>query len=354
MGSPRQAEEMAWVLRLNSRDFRETNQATDCVVSQFREQRDRTCNKAAGNLQVAKSTATRSNTRFQLEEDANERTETLDVAGLDVEGLFDLAQKHFRPGGWKFWDAETSAALIDALAERGLEEDGRALELLLAHLGDVLMVVGEAGLVQLKQAVEARRALIGSHSGKPPRTEANLEFRMLALELYEAQPSKQAALVLSHGLAAEPDSWLPFCRPVTSTDVAASDPMAVSPAHLANWLVYLAARLPKDEVAKLEWLPHLIKHVDEDVRYRSLVLAAVSCHQAALREFATSPYSERQSGEGRSFLEKEYWRNHALMEFCHYAPSSVIREQMSPAHSALMLKKRPRGIPKLTDTSTNI
>ena len=103
----------------------------------------------------------------------------------------------------------------------------------------------------------------------------------------------------------------------------------------------LRERLSKEEIAKLDFLPDLITHADQDVRFNALILATHGCNQPALEVYAKSPYSEPQIGEDGATFQYEYWRNRALLEYCAYSPDISMSNRLSPEHVALIAEHKP-------------
>ena len=89
---------------------------------------------------------------------------------------------------------------------------------------------------------------INDDSDEGKRTTAKLNSAQLTMKIYDADPAEQSALVLSHGIGAERDRWLPFCRQITCTDIAGTNLQIAPVNHVAGWLVYLGERLSKKKL----------------------------------------------------------------------------------------------------------
>ena len=245
-----------------------------------------------------------------VDEAQEEVAAPLAVADMDAPALYEAARQYLSPFAWKKHDPENSAALINALIERGLEH-GAALSLLLANLTDLLIVLAPDSRARLRKAITAAHDAIRDESEEDKRTAARLESARLTLQLYDAEPADQSALVLSSGLDAERGEWLLLCQLITLGDLAQVDLKSVPASHLAGWLDYVGGRLSKEEIAELDFLPELITHSDQSVRHNALTLAAHGRHLPALEVFAASPYSASPSGEDKPNHQHEYWRNRA-------------------------------------------
>ena len=341
MGCPRHKEEVAWLLRLNPNDTSETAEAMGDTITRLKAQEDPICKQAAANLIAAMSHVKRENTPLVVDEDQEEVAAPLDVTGMDASDLYQAARQYLSPFAWQNHDPENSAALINALIERGLDTHGAALSLLLANLTDLLIVLAPDRRARLRKAITAAHDAIKDESEEDKRTAARLESARLTLQLYDAEPADQSALVLSSGLDAERGEWLLLCQPIALGDLAQVDLKSVPASHLAGWLDYVYERLSKEEIAKLDFLPELITHSDQSVRHKALTLAAHGRHLPALKVFAASPYLASPSGEDEPNRQHEYWRNRALLEFCAFAPDASISKHLSPECAALIAKHSP-------------
>ena len=341
MQSARHKEEVAWLLRLNSVDSSETSEEIGGVIKRLKGKKNRICDQAAMYLEGAMSNVERAGTALTLDGDSPEAVAPSDVTGMDSSALVEVAQNYLLPNGWKRYDPESSAVVINTLIERGLDKNKAALGLLVDNLRDFLIVLTLDNRMRLREAITAEQNLIKNNNEEGRAVAAKLESARLALQLYDADPPEQSALVLSYGIGAAFDSWLPFCRSINCQDLAGIDFQSAPGNHVAGWLNYIGERLLKEEIAKLDFLPSLITHANQSIRHEALALAAHGRNQRALKVFATSPYSESTSGEERPKLEYEYWRNLALLEFCEFTPDAPMLECLSPEHVALVVNQRP-------------
>ena len=60
---------------------------------------------------------------------------------MDSSALIDTTKQYLRPFGWKKYEPESSAGVINALIERGLGENNVALDLIIDNLLDILIVL---------------------------------------------------------------------------------------------------------------------------------------------------------------------------------------------------------------------
>ena len=348
MRSARHKEEVAWLLRLNFVDASETLVAIGGVMERLKGKDDRICDQAGVYLEDAMSHVERASTLLTLDGDLPEAVAPLDVTGMDASTLYEAAQNYLLPYGWKRYEPESSAAVINALIERGLDENEAALGFTVHNLRDLLIALTPDSRLRLRKAIAAELDAIKDDCEEGKTNAAKLELARLIIQFYDAESTEQSALVLSFGLGTELDSWLPFCRPITRQDLAGIELQSAPVDHVAGWLDYIDECLSHEEIAKLKFLPDLITHYDQNVRYQALILATHGRNLPALKVFAASPYSKSASREGKSKLEYDYWRNLALLEFCEFAPDASMSECLSPEHVALVVNQRPTD-PKALD-----
>ena len=341
MRSARHEEEVAWILRLNSSDAGETHEAMGGVIARLKAQDDAICDQAAVYLEGAMSHVQRASTPLLVDEGPGETPPSLDVTGMDASALYEAAQKYLFPSAWKKHEPESSAALINALIERGIDENNAALGLLLDNLRDLLIVLTPVSRKRLREAIAIEQDANKDDGEEGRQAAARLESAQLTMQLYDAKPAEQSALVLSYGIDTELDSWLPFCWDITRRDIASIDLGSAPVGHVAGWLGYVGERLSKEQISKLSFLRELIIHPDQDVRDRALILATHGCNLPALKVFAASPFSESLDGEDRYNLKHEYWRNRALLEFCGFSPDASMSNRLSPEYIALVADHRP-------------
>lgn len=335
------SDNVAWLLRLNSEDAHETSEAIHSVIARFKATDHSTSHRAAAYLELAISHVERANTPLVIDQHPIETAMPSDVSGMDTSALYDAAREHLSPSGWKTRDPKNSTALINAVIERGLRENDGALNLLVDHLSDVLIILTQDSRILLRDAISAKLNAIKDPDGEGKVTAGKFKSALLTLRLYDAEPREQSALVLSYGLDGDLDSWLPFLRPITGNEITKPSLNDAPVRHVADWLTYVGERLPKEDIAKLDFLSDLITHADDDVRHGALVLAAHGCNMPALRVFATSSHSSPPPGGDRPNLLHEYWRHRGLLEFYGFVPQAPVSELMSPEHVALIANHRP-------------
>ena len=341
MQCARHEEEVAWILRLDPGDASETRMAVMDVITEFKKKGNRICDQAAVYLERAMSHTKRARTPIAVEEDPEVAPTRLDVATMDSSALYEAAKKNLFSSAWRKYEPESIAALINALIERGLEQNETSMELILDNLLDLVTLLTPNSRKHLSAVIEIKQNSIKEDSKKGKQTAAKLKSAWLAVQLFEAEPAKQASLLLSYGNGIEIDFWLPFCRPITGSDIEQINFSNAPVSHLAGWLKYLGERLSKEEIAKLDFLPGLITHKDQGVRENALILAAIGRNLSAIKEFVDSPFSEAASGGDRSNIEHEYWRHRALLEFCEFSPDASLAMCMEQEHIALIANHKP-------------
>ena len=341
MQCARHEEEVAWILRLDPEDASETRMAVMGMITEFKKKGNRICDQAVVYLERAMSHTKRASKPIAIEEEPKVVPTRLDVNGMDSSALYEAAKKNMFSSAWRKYEPESIAALINALIEHGLEQDEATMELILDNLIDFITVLTPNSRNHLSAVIESKQNSIKEDSNKGKQTVAKLKSAWLALQLFEAEPAKQASLLLSCGIGIEIDCWLPFCRPITGPDLEQINLSNAPVGHLAGWLEYLGERLSKEEIAKLDFLPDLITHEDQGVREKALILAAIGRNLSALKVFVDSPFSEAASGEDRSNIEHEYWRHRAFLEFCEFSPDASLTLCMKQEHIALIANHKP-------------
>ena len=224
-----QGEEVAWLLRVNPGDASKTTDAIRGAITRLKAQQNSTCEQAAAYLEAAISDVKRADAPLVVDEGLEEAVAApLAVADMDAHALYEAMQQDLAPFAWQNHDPENSAALINALIERGLDTHGAALSLLLANLTDLLIVLAPDSRARLRKAITAAHDAIKDESEEDKWTAARLESARLTLQLYDAEPADQSALVLSSGLDAERGEWLLLCQPIALGDLAQVDLKSVA------------------------------------------------------------------------------------------------------------------------------
>ena len=341
MRSPENEREVAWILRLNPYDFDKASKSIGGLIFRLKAQDNSICDKAAVYLEGAKSYVKRASSLLEVKSELEDNPTPLDVTCMDSSTLFESAKKYLFPFDWKQIESESSVVLINTLIKHGFDDNKESLSLLLEYLRDHLVVLTPDSRKYLQKVIATELGSIKDDSDEGRRITAKLDSAQLTMKIYDADPAEQSALVLSRGAGAELDRWLPFCRQITHADIAGTNLQNVPFGHVAGWLAYLGERLSKEEIAKLDFLPGLITHADQDVRYYALILATHGCNQPALEVYAKSPYSEPQIGEDEATFQYEYWRNRALLEYCAYSPDISMSNRLSPEHVALIAEHKP-------------
>ena len=341
MHCARHEDAVAWVLRMNREDASETREAMIAVITRLKEQGNPICDQAVIYLERAMSHTERDKTALAIGEESEDEAIHMDVNGMDSEALYEAAKRYIRPCAWEKYEPESSAGLINALIEQGLDENEAAFDLILDNLLDLLVVLTPDSRNTLRDAIADKQNEIKEDSKEEKQSVSELKSVQLILQLYEAEPAQQASLILSHGIGSGIDFWLPFCRPITGRDIAQINLEDAPVVHIAGWLDYVYERLSKEEIAKLEFLPDLIIHDDQGVRKAALILAAYGRNLPALKVFVDSPYSQVQGREDNPNIIYEYWRHLAILEFCEFSPDASLTKHLSPEHIALSAEHCP-------------
>ena len=341
MHCARHEDAVAWILRMNREDASETREAMVAVITRLKEQGNPICDQSVVYLERGMSHTERNKTALAIGEDSEDEATRMDMNGMDSSALYQAAKQYLLPFAWKKYEPESSAGLINALIERGLDENEAALDLILDNLLDLLIVLTPDSRNSLRDVIADKQNEIKEDSKEGKQSSSKLQSAQLTLRLYDATPTQQSALVLSFGLNAEPNSWLPFYRPITSRDIVQINLEDEPASHVAGWLDYVGERLSKEEIAKLDFLPDLITHDDQSVRQEAIILAAYGRNLPALKVFVDSPYSQAQNREDNSNIKYEYWRHLALLEFCEFSPESSLINRMEPEHIALIANYCP-------------
>ena len=291
MQQARHSDEVAWLLRFNCDDTSPTMEVVRNLISRLEVQKHPTCNQAATFLKSAMSHVQQTRVPLVLDEVSEKPPEKLNVSSLDADELYEAARRLFTRHDWGKYDPESSAALANALIERGLEVNEEGLGLVLEHLTDLLIVLTPVNRDKLLAAIDEEQQRIQGDTEAEKRTVAKLRLVRLPLELCRADPSIQSTLVLSSGTGNVHEEWRFLFRPVSSDDIAEIDFEKAPPERIAGWLEYLYEHLSTEAIKKLEWLTDLVTHEDPNVRHNALALAIRGGHRDALTAFAASRYS---------------------------------------------------------------
>ena len=341
MHCARHEDAVAWLLRMNREDASETREAMVAVITRLKEQGNPICDQAVIYLERVMSHTERGKTALAIGEESEDEAIHMDVNGMDSEALYEAAKHYLRSFAWKKYEPEISAGLINALIERGLDENEAAFDLILDNLLDLIIVLTPDSRNSLRDVIADKQNEIKEDSKNEKQPISKLKSAQLILQLYEAEPAQQASLILSHGIGSRIDFWLPFCCPITGRDIAQINLEDAPAAHIKGWLDYVYERLSKQEIARLEFLPNLIIHDDQGVRKAALILATYGRNLPALKAFVDSPFSKAQNGEDKSNMKYEYWRHLAILESCEFSPDASLTKHMSPEHIALAANHRP-------------
>ena len=227
------------------------------------------------------------------------------------------------------------------MIERGLDENGVALGLLVDNLTDLLIVVTPDNRDRLRQVLVQKQEAIQDDGEASKRLTAKFQWAKILLDLYDAEPAVQSSLILSYATLPGHGEWLSFCRPIALQDIAQVDVEGVARDRLARWLEYVGERLPRNDISHLGFLCDLITDCDNIVRQKALTLAALGSNLPALRLFANSHFATPPNEGERPHREQEIWPNRVLLELCAYSPDASMYERLNPECIALIAKQRP-------------
>ena len=339
MERPRHEAELAWVLRLNPRDERETRDSLGALVGRLGQDRHPISRQAAKFLEAAMSDVRRTDAPLDLQDGRRDGTsKTIKVPDMPSGELLDAARECLRPHAWKNYEPESAAKLINALVSSGNEEDEAATNLVLEHLTGLLPILTIGNRRRLCRIISTKL----SECDTDPLSEKKQEFKLhssrLALQLYDGDPKSQSRLVLNRQDGAAIQTWLPMLQPLNLADIGKPEFNNTSDANIAAWLDYLAEKLCHDDIRKLKFLPGFTCRNDVILRKAALRLAIHGRHRGALERFSRSPYS-RSAYDGESTdREHEYLRNHALLELHHFKPPQDVSSELKPESVALVAK----------------
>ena len=341
MGRPRHDAEVGWLLRLNLKDESKTAKAMHNLIERLQVHDNKICQQAVEYLKTTMSHIKRASTQLIVQDDSVEHAPAAhDLESMTDNDLSDAARKYLLPFGWQRYEAESGARLINTLIEGDFNGSEGDQDLVLDNLRDLLVVLTTDSRNRLQKVIETKLNSIKSDSDGDQRVKAKLQVDMLTLRLYDAEPSNQSQLVLSHGIDADSDFWLPFYRAISLHDIAETDLKSVPSNYIAGWLDYLHERLPKQDISKLDFLQHLVIHHNEDVRKNALALAVYGNNVAALKAFSDSTYSVPSSGDDRPDRKYEYYRNRAFLELHSFSPPASVLKNLSPEVNALIAKHK--------------
>ena len=340
MGWARHEEEVAWILRVNFKDLSQGTEAVLSSITRLNERQDPICDQATAYLERALSHVGRASEPLIIEGDLEQAPAHMNVNNMDAEEIYESAEHYLSPFAWKKYDPETGGVLINAMIERGLDENGAALGLLVDNLTDLLIVLTPDNRDRLRQVLVQKQVAIQDDNEASKRLTAQFQAARFLLELYDAEPEAQSSLILSYATVPEQSGWLSLCRPIALEDIAQVDFKGVDRDRLVRWLDYVAERVPREDISKLEFLCDLITDGDNIVRQKALTLAAFGPNLPALRLFANSHFSTTPNEDERPNRAHEYWRNRALLEFCAYSPDESMYERLNPECIALIAEQR--------------
>lgn len=339
MESPHELDDVAWILRINSEDPSEADDALAMVIRRLEQCGHTTARKAASTLRKALSDVARENVVGLMDDKGEGPAAPSARDGVkDKEGrsAFDSVVDYLAPRGWKQIDAHSGAELIDTLIAQGLPPGGREIDLLVNKLREFLTIISPKSRSLLAVAFDQEQRA-AAREGDAQRGN-KLGFSALLLRLYDATPAEQAGLILSSRHASMGDEWQNICRLPGSRDLAQLDISSAPREGLLLWLDYVGQRLAKAAIPGLEFLPMLATHEDREIRRRALFLASDGRHLDALMRFADSAYVSPVSGDSTVDRLDELARNIALLELESIRPKLDPSAELADESVALRVK----------------
>ena len=342
MERPRHGDQLAWVLRLNLNDHSEASKPLRELVQRLSDQDHPICQLASNYLRAAISHVRRADAPLAIPHNHNDGTvSAFQVSAMSRSELVDATQKYLLPYAWKKHEPETAAELVNALILRGFDEDLHAVDLVLDHLRDLLIILTPDSRMRMRQAISNKLAEQDYNSRSDEKQDSRLQSGLLLLQLYDAEPQEQSSSILNAGIGSQMDEWLSMLRTLTLADIGHPKFDDASDADIVGWLNYIGERLPREQQKKLEFLPQLIIDKDIGIRSAALRIAIHGHHISALETFSESSYSKPTVSENKTNREHEYLRNRALLELYDFAPPKAIADELSPESSALSAKHKP-------------
>ena len=342
MERPRHGDQLAWVLRLNLNDDSEASETLRELVQHLGDHNQPICQQASEYLTAAISHVQRADAPLVVQDNHDDDTVSgFQVSAMSLSDLVDATQKYLLPYAWKTTDAETAAELVNALILGASDEDTDAVDLVLDHLRDLLIILTPDSRTRMHQAISKKIAEQTNKSENDKPRNYRLRSDLLLLQLYDAEPQEQSNLLLKAGIGAEMDDWIPMLRTLTLADVGHPGFEDASDADISGWLDYIGERVPREELKKLEFLPQLIVDRDISIRSAALRVAIHGHHISALEAFSESSYSRPSGAKDKANREHEYLRNRALLELYDFTPPNAVADELSPEAVALIATNRP-------------
>ena len=336
---PRELDDVAWMLRLNSQDPVEADEALAKVICRFEQNGHAIAKSAASNLREALSDVSRESAGYRVVNEGksdSSHAASDSAVNIQAENLFKTVADYLAPGGWKRIDAQSGAELIDTLIERGLSPGGREIDLLLRNFRDVVTIISPKSRELLAVAFDQEQG--AAASGGDAQRVGKLGSSALLLRLYDAPPAEQSRLLLSTQYPSIGGEWWCICRLPEAGELADLEISSASPEGQILWLDCVGQRLGKETIARLDFLPALTTDEDAETRRRALFVASEGSHLNALMRFAASVYTSPISGDNWTDKRDELARNIALLKLESIRPEIVPEEYLSAESAALRVK----------------
>ena len=338
---PEHLDDVAWMLRVNSKDPKEADEALSIVVARLAGHSHPTSERAASHLRKAMSHIRRGD---RLPE-ANAPVDCgqgqpveHDIAKLDGDALFKAVEDCLSPESWKRHDATAGAGLIDALIERGFPAIGREIDLLSNQFREILTTITPNSRSLLRAAFERGRATAVEGDDPQPNLAVRLGFLALLLQLFDASAREQSRLLLASEYAPMEPEWCGICRQPEAKDLEDLSIAAASRVGLLLWLECVGLTLDKALIGSLEFLPSMVIDEDAEIRWRAVEIASHGRHVEALTRFTESEYASPIPDDGKRDFFEERARNRALLEIESIRPGTVPVDRLAKECTALKVR----------------
>ncbi len=339
MESTHELDDVAWMLRINSEDPSEADEALGRVICRLEQCGHIIPLKAASTLRKALSDVARENAVGLMDDKGESPAVPIARDGAkdkERRSPLDSVVDYLAPEGWKQVDAQSGAELIDTLIAQGLPPGGREIDLLLNNFRQILTIITPTSRSLLAAAFDQEQR--AAARGEDAERGNKLGISALRLRLYDAKPAQQAPLILSAPYASLGDKWQLVCRLPGEDDLAQLDISSATREGLVLWLDYVGQRLEDAAIARLDFLPMLTTHEDREIRRRALFIASEGQHLDALTRFAESAYVSPVSGNNWADKLDELARTTALVQLESIRPELVPKTELADESVALRVK----------------
>ena len=341
-GSCHHFDSMAWVLRMNNVDKRESILAVESLVNRLERHSHETSGLAGKNLRFAMSHTRRkcegvvdASPYWSEEKKSSENSDS----ELEGDSLYEAIHAFLGRNGWNHFEPHTGAMLIDQLIERGFPETGREIDLLSRKLGEYLTIITPRSRCLLQAAFERAQETLKVQGESQQSEPQRFGFMAFLLKLFGASAKKQSELLLAsnHGIPIR--DWYCLCRDPKEQDLQDRNIENASITGLKQWLAGVGPLLSKSEINELHFLSSLVRHPDVEIRRQAVQMAAYSKHREALVQFADSEFASSGGSPDKPDYIEEFARYDALVALESIQPGTVPRDRFSPQCAALRVKR---------------